>query len=401
MHLIFFDTKDRYQLFPFTHTRPIADIRCGIMTVRERWHHIVQTNQSGTCTESYLEQVFNTNIELSESALYINGSVIANANLSSQILGLNINEALYANQELIAFHSENNTINWSSILDEANKLKPIEANETPLFIKHIWDIFTFNEAAVKIDWQLLTAGRKREIIPQYVTTICPENIFIEPGAILSPCILNASTGYIYIGKDAEVMDGAMVRGSLALGEHAVLKMGAKIYGATTIGPGCKVGGEIGNSVFFANSNKGHDGYVGNAVIGEWCNLGADTNASNLKNNYDEIKVWNEHENRSVKSGLQFCGLMMGDHSKCGINTMFNTATVVGVSCNIFGGDFLSKFIPSFSWGSNKKMESYQLEKAIDTANRMMQRRNKSLSKAEQNMFQFIFELSAHARSLLS
>ena len=204
----------------------------------------------------------------------------------------------------------------------------------------------------------MTKGRISQTIPSFVTAISPENIFIEEGAILNPCILNASKGPIYIAENAEVMEGCMLRGPIALGKNAVLKMGAKVYGATTIGEGCKVGGEVSNVVFFANSNKGHDGFLGNAVIGEWCNLGADTNCSNLKNNYDTVKVWSEHENKLVSTGLQFCGLMMGDHSKSGINTMFNTGTVVGVSSNIFGSSFPDKFVPSFSWGAAEETTIY-------------------------------------------
>ena len=214
-------------------------------------------------------------------------------------------------------------------------------------------------------------------------------------------IINPSSGYVYLAKDSEILEGAMLRGSVALGEHAVIKMGAKIYGATTIGPGCKVGGEISNVVFFANSNKGHDGYLGNAVIGEWCNIGADTNCSNLKNNYDYIKIWDEHKNKSVQTGLQFCGLLMGDHSKCAINTMFNTGTIAGVSANIYGSGFPEKFIPSFTWGGGEGMVTYDFHRAMDTARRMMARRNKELSEAEIAMLQHVFETTASQRSIFS
>jgi UDP-N-acetylglucosamine diphosphorylase/glucosamine-1-phosphate N-acetyltransferase len=229
-----------------------------------------------------------------------------------------------------------------------------------------------------------------------------ESLFIEPGAVINAgVIINAATGPVYIGPDSEILEGCMLRGPIALHEHAVIKMGAKIYAGTTIGPGCKVGGEISNVVFFANSNKGHDGYLGNAVIGEWCNLGADTNCSNLKNNYDEVKIWDEYNNRSVRTGLQFCGLIMGDHSKCGINTMFNTGTVVGVSCNIWGGGFPEKFIPSFAWGGSEGMTTYQFARAMDTALRMMARRGKTLSEAETEMYRSIFAATEAQRSLFA
>ncbi|RYZ22555.1 MAG: glucose-1-phosphate thymidylyltransferase, partial [Sphingobacteriales bacterium] len=253
---------------------------------------------------------------------------------------------------------------------------------------------------IKDDFALLTKGRQSQLLPGYVTALHTENIFIEPGAKVYPCIINAEKGPVYIGKDAEIMEGCIIRGPFALGEHAVLKMGAKVYGATTLGPGCKVGGEISNVVFFANSNKGHDGFLGNAVIGEWCNLGADTNCSNLKNNYDEVKIWDEHEQKSVKTGLQFCGLLMGDHSKCGINTMFNTGTVAGVSCNIYGAGFPEKFIPSFSWGGPEGMVTYALDKALATANRMMIRRDKELTPAEVKVLQHIFAKTEQQRELM-
>jgi UDP-N-acetylglucosamine diphosphorylase/glucosamine-1-phosphate N-acetyltransferase len=242
------------------------------------------------------------------------------------------------------------------------------------------------------DFALITDGRASKPHPGHITVSGGGHLFIEEGAKLYPgCIVNAQTGPVYIGRDAEVMEGAILRGPIAVCEHAVIKMGAKIYGATTIGPGCKVGGEINNAVFFANSNKAHDGFVGNAVIGEWCNLGADTNCSNLKNNYDEVKVWSEAEDKNVSTGLTFCGLLMADHSKCGINTMFNTGTVVGVSCNIFGGGFPDKYITSFSWGGDG-LTTYAFDKAMETANRMMGRRNKQLSKAEIEMYRHIFHL---------
>ncbi|HTM65094.1 MAG TPA: hypothetical protein VL093_02140, partial [Flavipsychrobacter sp.] len=266
--------------------------------------------------------------------------------------------------------------------------------------QNIWDIFSLNEWAIKEDFSIITKNRKSAPLPEHVIATGKENIFLEEGAVINAgVIINASSGFVYLAKDAEILEGAMLRGSVALGEHAVVKMGAKIYGATTIGNGCKVGGEISNVVFFANSNKGHDGYLGNAVIGEWCNLGADTNCSNLKNNYDYIKIWDEHKNRSVQTGLQFCGLLMADHSKCAINTMFNTGTVVGVSANIFGSGFPDRFIPSFSWGGSEGIVAYDFNRAIDTAKRMMVRRKKDLNEAETGMLRHVFENTQAQRSL--
>lgn len=294
--------------------------------------------------------------------------------------------------------------NFTEHIEEAaciTSLKQIPFGESIHQLERVWDIFGRNEQAIKEDFQIVTHDLQSQLLPDYVTALNPSNIFVEPGAKVYPCIINAEAGPVYIGKDAEIMEGCIIRGPFVLGEHAVLKMGAKVYGGTTLGPGCKVGGEISNVVFFANSNKGHDGFLGNAVIGEWCNLGADTNCSNLKNNYDEVKIWDEYENKSVKTGLQFCGLIMGDHSKCGINTMFNTGTVAGVSCNIYGSGFPEKFIPSFSWGGSEGMVTYALDKAIATANRMMMRRHKELSTGEINVLKHIFNSTQKQRELMN
>jgi UDP-N-acetylglucosamine diphosphorylase/glucosamine-1-phosphate N-acetyltransferase len=397
MQFILFDGTARYQLLPFTHTRPVADIRWGILTMRERWEMLLG-QKTGTLTEDYLQQAFP--FINSTDYIYINASIFANEELTVAIKNLNSGEALMFDNNLIALRTTA-VLNHKEELAFASSLKkvPFTANYYPL--QRVWDIFSHNDNAIKADFQLLTKGRQSQQLPEYVTALNPSNIFIEPGAKVYPCIINAEAGPVYIGKDAEIMEGCIIRGSFVLGEHAVLKMGAKVYGGTTIGPGCKVGGEISNVVFFANSNKGHDGFLGNAVIGEWCNLGADTNCSNLKNNYDEVKIWDEYENKSLKTGLQFCGLIMGDHSKCGINTMFNTGTVAGVSCNIYGAGFPEKFIPSFSWGGSDGMVTYALDKAINTANKMMIRRNKELSEAEIKILHHIFSQTEKQRELMN
>jgi UDP-N-acetylglucosamine diphosphorylase/glucosamine-1-phosphate N-acetyltransferase len=256
-----------------------------------------------------------------------------------------------------------------------------------------------NDYAIRNDFARLTRGRVSQPITA-TNTVIGDAIFIEPGAKVEASVLNASTGPIYIGADAEVMEGCLVRGPFALGAHGVLKMGAKVYGATTLGPGCKVGGEVNNVVFFANSNKAHDGFLGNAVLGEWCNLGADSNNSNLKNNYEPVKLWSEAQERFVPTGLQFCGLIMADHSKCGINTMFNTGTVVGVSCNIFGAGFPRNFVPSFSWGGASGITTYQLNKAAQTATVVLSRRNLAFDQVEANLMSAVFAMTAHQRSNL-
>ena len=245
---------------------------------------------------------------------------------------------------------------------------------------------------------MITKNRKSQPIPAGVNTVNQENIFLEEGAKLTFCTLNASTGPIYIGKDAEIMEGCIVRGALAMCDNSVLKLGAKIYGATTIGPHSKVGGEVNNSVLMGYSNKGHDGFLGNSVLGEWCNLGADTNNSNLKNNYAEVRLWDYNTGRFAKTGLQFCGLMMGDHSKCGINTMFNTGTVVGVSANIFGSGFPRNFIPSFSWGGASGFTVYKTNKVFEVANEVMKRRKISFDDIEKRILENVYELTKQYRN---
>ncbi len=399
MQVVLFDATTRLQLLPFTHTRAIADIRCGIFTLRERWEQLLG-QLSDTLTAAYLQPVYPERKQ-AKSFLYINSAVLGTIALTEAAKALPANAVLISGETLIAFHSERLITDNEFFRQIPDGSQRVPFNEPIRALRHIWDIFLWNQEAIVSDLSLIRNVRESEPLPGYVTAIAPEHIFVEKGAKIAPCIINAQSGPVYIGKDAEIMEGALVRGALALCNHATLKMGAKIYGGTTIGPGCKVGGEVGNSVFFANSNKGHDGYIGNAVIGEWCNLGADTNSSNLKNNYDEISIWSESDHKMVKTGLRFCGLMMGDHSKCGINTMFNTATVIGVSCNIYGGGFQQKFIPSFSWGDSRKMVSYKLEKAIDTANRMMGRRERSLSNADMAVLKHIFECTEQQRALLT
>ncbi len=390
MKYILFDDS-RHQLLPFTHTRPVADIRCGILTMRDRWEKCLK-HPTGTLTENYLQQVFPVNS--SNDNLYINGAVFGNKALADAVNWLKEGQKLVKGALVIAARLTESDLNISEFHALINDFPAHDYEGDVYALKNVWDIFAMNDRAIRGDFELVTKGRKSAAIPADIIVTGKEHLFIEEGAnIYAGCIINAQTGPVYIGNGAEILEGSMIRGPLALGEQAVIKMGAKIYGATTIGPGCKTGGEINNSVFFANSNKSHDGYIGNAVIGEWCNLGADTNCSNLKNNYDEINIWSEHSNKLMPTGLTFCGLMMGDHSKCGINTMFNTATVVGVSCNIYGGDFPEKFVPSFSWGSSRRMISYDFNKSMNTASRMMARRGMQLSEQEIGMYRYIYENS--------
>lgn len=390
MNYILYDGEHRNNLLPFTYTRPVADIRIGILTIREKWEkHLGLTTT--TLTEDYLEDKYPM-VEM-ERNIMINASFLPTQNIVSQLKKLKENQAIVKDDEILAFYSlaEQDNIDFDNF-------EKIQCVDNFLQIKNTWDIFSLNSIALQEDFQLLTENSKSQEIPDTVQCINKELIFLEEGAKVEFAILNASNGPIYIGKNAEIMEGSMVRGPFSLGDNATLKMGTKIYEATSIGPHCKVGGEVNNSVFFGYSNKGHDGFLGNSVIGEWCNLGADTNNSNLKNNYAEVKLWNYDSERFKKTGLQFCGLMFGDHSKCGINTMFNTGTVVGVSANIFGGNFPRNFIPSFSWGGSSGFTTYQMNKVKEVATVVMQRRKLKFDEKEQKILNHIFELTNKYRN---
>ena len=383
MNYILFDGTVRNSLLPFTYTKPVADIRVGILTIREKWEKYLGFTSS-TLTEEYLEEKFPM-VEM-EQNIMINASYLPSKALVEVIKNLKENQAVFKNEEVIAFFT-------SDSQEEVNfeNYEQIDFNFDLLQIKNTWDIFSLNDQAISDDFELITAGRKSEPIPEGVQCINEKNIFIEEGATILFSILNANEGPIYIGKDSLVMEGSLIRGPFSLGDKSVVKMGSKIYGATTVGPFCTVGGEVKNSVLMAYSNKGHEGYLGNSVIGEWCNLGADTNNSNLKNNYAEVRLWSYEKEGFAKTGLQFCGLIMGDHSKCAINTMFNTGTVVGVSANIYGNNFPRNFIPSFSWGGALGYTTYQVNKAEQTASLVLKRKGLELNEMDQRIFQHVFE----------
>ena len=383
MNYILFDGPSRNALLPFTFTRPVADILIGIMTIRQKWEmHLGSTTT--TLTEEYLSDKFPM-VELEENVM-INASFLPTAILVEMVQDLKSNQAIFKGEEVIAFYTndEQEEVDFDTY-------EIIEFTDDCITVEHTWDIFSKNDAAIREDFQFLTEERISQPIPESVNVIAPENIFIEEGAKLAFVTLNASSGPIYIGKDSEIMEGTVIRGPFALCENATVKMAAKIYGATTVGPYSRVGGEINNSVLFAYSNKGHDGFLGNSVLGEWCNIGADSNNSNLKNNYEEVKLWSYETEGFAKTGLQFCGLMMGDHSKCGINTMFNTGTVVGVSANIFGSGFPRNFVPSFSWGGASGFTTYVTKKAFETAKLVMSRRNIVFDETEAAILEHVFE----------
>lgn len=383
MNYILFDGPARNALLPFTFTRPVADILIGIMTIRQKWEmHLGSTTT--TLTEEYLSEKYPM-VELEENVM-INASFLPNDILVEMVTNLKANQAIFKGEEVVAFFTDENQ---EEVDFESYEI--IEYNEDCITVMRTWDIFSKNDAAIREDFEFLTANRKSKPIPKSVNVIAPENVFIEEGAVLEFVTLNASTGPIYIGRNSEIMEGTAIRGPFALCENASVKMGSKVYGATTVGPYSRIGGEVKNTVLFAHSNKGHEGYLGDSVIGEWCNLGADTNNSNLKNNYEEVKLWSYETEGFAKTGLQFCGLMMGDHSKCGINTMFNTGTVVGVSANVFGTGFPRNFIPSFSWGGAAGFTTYLTKKAFETARIVLSRRNMEFDEKEAAILEHIFE----------
>ena len=385
MNYILFDGPSRNALLPFTFTRPVADILIGIMTIRQKWEmHLGSTTT--TLTEEYLSEKYPM-VELEENVM-INASFLPNNVLAEMVSNLESNQAIFRGDEVIAFYTseEQEEVDFDSY-------EILEYNEDCLTVQNTWDIFSKNHAAIREDFEILTEDRRSQPIPKSVNVIAPENIFIEEGAKLEFVTLNASAGPIYIGKDSEIMEGSVIRGPFALCENAQVKMASKVYGATTVGPYSRIGGEVKNVVLFAYSNKGHDGFLGDSVLGEWCNIGADSNNSNLKNNYEEVKLWSYETEGFAKTGLQFCGLMMGDHSKCGINTMFNTGTVVGVSANIFGSGFPRNFVPSFSWGGASGFTTYVTKKAFETARLVMSRRNVDFDEREAAILEYVFEES--------
>lgn len=395
-NIILFDHDHRDQLLPFTFTRPVCEIRIGILTIKEKWQLWLDGSVS-YITQEYLSEKFP--IRVKDENHVINGAVLPNPWLCNRIKELGLNEALVSGSELIAAKLPLEQFEALMNGDELKELigHPIDSNS---FIKidHIWDIFKYNDQAIRSDFELLTRARTTQTISSQNLLIDKEFIFVEEGAKIEGAILNASRGPIYIGKYAEIMEGSLIRGPVALCDNSTVKMGAKIYGATTVGPHCKVGGEINNVVFFGYSNKAHDGFLGNSVIAEWCNIGSGTESSNLKNTYDIVKIWDYPNKKFVKSDLQFAGLFMGDHSKCAIGTTFNTGTVVGVACNIFGEGFPRNFIPSFSWGGKQGFKTYRLHECFDMIDRVMTRRDRYFKEDERNILADIFEQEAQFRT---
>jgi len=401
MNLLLFDDHRHENLKPLTWTRPVCELRCGILTLREKWEKRFSTTAS-FLTSHYLSSKYVC--KTGDANLLINGGALPTDEILQQIKELKIGQILLeSNSTVVAAFISAEMLNElkKDFLPEkmiylAGKLEQFFVKKDVDFLTTFPDIFAKNEQELEKDFELITKGRTSAQLDN-TNTVLGNRIFVEEGAVVQCATINAKTGPVYIGKHSEIMEGALIRGPFALCDGAVLKLGAKIYGATTIGPECRVGGEVNNSVLLGYSNKGHDGFLGNSVLGEWCNLGADTNTSNLKNNYGEVKIWNYPAATFVNSGRQFVGLCMGDHSRCGINTMFNTGTAAGVFSNIFGSGFPPKYIPSFGWG-NGPFDTYDLQKAIEVARSVMARRSVTLKPEDEEILTAVFIQSAQFRN---
>lgn len=387
-NLVLFDDARHVTLLPLTYTRPVSELRVGILKIREKWERWFNTSASWL-SRDYLREKYP--MQAANDTLYINSGLLPDKDMVDLLGKLAKNQALVDGNTILAARADH----FQDVI--SGNTASTEINRQYRSITHPYDIFALNGAEIADDFRAVTANRTSAGLNATNGIINKNSIFIEEGAEINYATINAGTGPVYIGKDAKIMEGATIRGPLALLNGSTIKMGAKIYGATTIGPQSKVGGEIKNVVIQGYSNKAHEGYLGDAVLGSWCNLGADTNNSNLKNNYAEVKLWNYSAERFVKTGLTFCGLIMGDHSKAGINTMFNTGTVVGVNANIYGDGFPRNFIPSFSWGGSHGFKTYKIDKALEVAEAVHKRKNMQFDEAERNILRKVFDLSAKYR----
>jgi UDP-N-acetylglucosamine diphosphorylase/glucosamine-1-phosphate N-acetyltransferase len=388
MNIILFDDPEaRNDLLPLTWTRPVAGIRAGILTIAEKWEKHLKAKVSFHC-EPYLASKYP--LITTGDNYWIHGGLCPTPAFVAKLTSLHDGEGIRQGNKILAVRS--------SAAQRPTVIKGTihEFNDDITVIDKLWKIFQSNGKELRADFSLITAGRRSAALTDKATVVYNEaNIFIEEGVTMKAAILNAESGPIYLGVNSQVQEGAIIRGPFCLGEGSIINMGGKMRGDTTVGPDCKVGGEISNSVLFAHSNKSHDGFLGNSVLGEWCNLGADTNTSNMKNTYDTVRLWNSGKSAFENTGLTFCGLIMGDHSKSGINTMFNTGTVVGVNANIFGAGYPPNHVPSFSWGNET---TYLLDKALATADRAMRRRQSQLAETDRNILEQIFKLTAPMRT---
>jgi UDP-N-acetylglucosamine diphosphorylase/glucosamine-1-phosphate N-acetyltransferase len=389
--IILFEDKDVAHFYPLALTRPMSELRMGVLKNSERWGMATAFKVSHT-TRDYLKPLYPESKK--DEGFLINARLLPSAEVWETIKELPAGHMLMHQQHVLAFHYSPEYTSFDQVIQK------VDFPTKPLFLEKITDLFALNAEAIKLDFKLVTQGRHSAALPDHCRIIGnADRLFIEEGATVLCSTFNVTEGPIYIAKDAEVMEGSLVRGPFVLGKHSQLKMGTKVYTGTSIGPHCKVGGEISNSLIMGFSNKAHDGFLGNSILGEWCNLGADTNNSNLKNNYSNVRIWNYADKSYADTGLTFCGLIMGDHSKCGINTMFNTGTVVGVSANIFGGGFPPKHIPSFGWGGSEGLSTYDLNKAFATAAKVFGRRSLEFDQANRDMLSAIYEMTISDREM--
>ncbi|MDE5844453.1 MAG: glucose-1-phosphate thymidylyltransferase [Muribaculaceae bacterium] len=386
LNIVLFDEPHtKTDLLPLSYTRPIGDLRVGITTLSQKWESMLSGYYS-TLTDDYLSEKFPANI--TDDTLFIASNILANEELAKRIASLQHGEVLVKDDKVIAVRGSREMFDNCELTANTQYAGEIDR------VNFLYDIFLLNDKAIRNDFERMTAGRTSQPLSDTNTVIGdPSHIFLEEGATVEGAIINTKTGPIYIGRDAEIMEGCCLRGPVAICDGSKVNMGTRIYGATTIGPASKVGGELNNVVILGYSNKAHDGFLGNAVIGEWCNIGAGCVASNLKNDYTEIKLWNYNAHRFIRTGLQFCGLIMGDHSKAGINTMFNTATVLGVGVNVYGSGFQRNFLASFSEGSRAGFTDVPMSKFFEIAERVMARREKKLTETDKRIYEHINELA--------
>jgi UDP-N-acetylglucosamine diphosphorylase/glucosamine-1-phosphate N-acetyltransferase len=394
VNFILFDDHSSISLRPLTFFRPVSAVRIGILTIYEKWEKHLRYPVS-FLTEMYLQEKFP--LRVGNDNFLINGSILPNQDLITEILSLDADTSLINDDIVIAVHltAENLKHFRQGTVPELNSKK---IKSSYIKINNTWDIFGQNKKAIIDDFKIITKGRKSAEISS-TNQVLGDNLFVEEGVSIECSTVNTLKGPVYIGKHAEIMQGCHIEGPVSLGEHSVLKMGTLVYKGTTIGPWCKAGGEINNSVMFGYSSKAHDGFMGDSVVGEWCNLGAGTTTSNLKNNYDAVKQWSYRENKFVSTGLQFCGLVIGDHSKTGISSMFNSGSTAGVCSNIFGVNYHRNFIPSFVWGGNSGFRKHKLEEAMETAKAVYSRRGIPFDAVEEKIFKSVFELTSDNRLL--
>lgn len=394
-NIILFDDESREKMLPLSYTRPVAELRTGIYTIRERWEKLLN-GKASYITSEYLSAKYPMSFD--DDNIVINGAVMPNDRLVRLIEQLDPNEALMKDGDLIAARLNRAQFEHLLLNESIDEIAGIELEDTPyIHLAYPWDLFLSLRTTIEYDYQLITRGRTSQKIPAHNQVMAPDNIFLDEGAIVNGAILNAQSGPIYIGKNAHIMEGSVIRGPVTIGNGSIIKMGAKIYGPTAIGPGCKIGGEVKEVVVLGHSNKAHDGFLGNSIIGEWCNLGAGTSVSNLKNNYSNVRMWDFTEKEMRDTGLLYLGMVMGDHSKAGINSMFNTGTSIGVASNIFGAGYPPKFIPSFSWGGAEGFTTHRIEDALTTAKKVVARRNTDLTSEDESIMREVFELSSTDR----